>query len=641
MNRFKNLDLDQALRLIVEGTAAETGKGFYSALVKALAITLNTTGAWVTEYLEETGRLRALAFWLNGDWVMDYEYELPGTPCETVIKEGKLVHIPDNVTQLFPRDADLKAFNAVSYMGVPLKKDDGSVLGHLAILDTNPMPADPRLLSFFRIFAMRAEAEHRRLRTESEIREREEKLSRLIGSAMDAILELDHDFNITLVNQAATHIFDCSEDELIGRNFQTLLTRSSLKIFLDLIEQLNNPATERKHLWLPSGLEAIRSDGLTLPLEATISIAKSHSSNLYTLILRNVNDRYEAEKKIQRLTEQTEYLQEELKSIHSFDEIIYCSDLMRDLLRDVRSVAGTNTTALILGETGTGKELIARAIHQASPRCDRPLIKVNCAALPVTLIESELFGHERGSFTGATAKRVGRFQLADSGTIFLDEVGELPLELQAKLLRVLQENEFEAVGSSRTIKVDVRVIAATNRDLAKSVEAGQFREDLFYRLNVFPLTVPPLRARREDIALLANAFLANTLRKFGRRVQTFTTGEIERLDKYDWPGNVRELQNVIERAVISSQAGRPNLDRALPLSTPSQLVATPTRDHGVMTVAEFQDLEKRNIMLALQKCDWRIAGESGAAKLLGMKPSTLTSRMASLGITRVPLSKSL
>jgi transcriptional regulator with GAF, ATPase, and Fis domain len=206
---------------------------------------------------------------------------------------------------------------------------------------------------------------------------------------------------------------------------------------------------------------------------------------------------------------------------------------------------------------------------------------------------------------------------------------------------VLQENEFEAVGSSRTIKVDVRVIAATNRDLAKSVEAGQFREDLFYRLNVFPLTVPPLRARREDIAPLANAFLANTLRKFGRRVQTFTTGEIERLDKYDWPGNVRELQNVIERAVISSQDGRPNLDRALPLSTPPQLVAAPTKDHGVLTVAEVQDLEKRNIMLALQKCDWRIAGESGAAKLLGMKPSTLTSRMASLGITRVPLSKSL
>jgi transcriptional regulator with GAF, ATPase, and Fis domain len=311
---------------------------------------------------------------------------------------------------------------------------------------------------------------------------------------------------------------------------------------------------------------------------------------------------------------------------------------MLSLLRDVERVARTDTSVLILGETGTGKELIARAVHNASRRASKPLIKVNCAALPATLIESELFGHERGSFTGATAKRTGRFHLADGGTIFLDEVGELPLELQAKLLRVLQEGEFEPVGSSKTIKVDVRVIAATNRDLSKRVDEGQFREDLYYRLDVFPLTVPPLRDRREDIALLANAFLERSLQKLGRTMEPLSAEAVRRLNAYDWPGNLRELQNVIERSVIVAEDGRPNLDRALPLSAKDQASVSFGSINGrdeearVLTVGELQELEKKNIIAALERCNWRIAGDNGAANLLGMKPSTLNSRIASLGI---------
>ena len=632
MSRFQNLDVDQALRLIVEGTAAETGTGFYNALVKRLAATLNTNGAWVTEYLEETARLRALAFWLNGEFVSDYEYELPGTPCEPVIKEVKLVHIPDNVAQLFPNDPDLKAFGAVSYLGVPLRDESGGILGHLAILDSNPLPADPRLLNFFRIFAVRAAAEHRRLRAERELREREEKLNRLITSAMDGILELDHDLNVTLANQAAADIFNSSQSELLGRNFQKLLSANSITILEDVLAQLNSDSIQRQHVWIPVGFEAFQRDGQTVPLEATLSASSSHRRQFYTVILRNVNERNVAIRQINHLTQQTEYLKDELKAVHNFDEIIGNSEVMKNLLRDVERVAVTAASVLILGETGTGKELIARAIHNASKRRDKPLIKVNCAALPATLIESELFGHERGSFTGATAKRAGRFQLADGGTIFLDEVGELPLDLQPKLLRVLQEGEFEPVGSSRTIKVDVRVIAATNRDLEKHVAEGRFREDLYYRLSVFPLIVPPLRERREDIAPLANAFLTRSLKMHGRTVERLHADAIARLNAYDWPGNVRELQNVIERSVIVADGRGPNLERALPPAAAGAPV-TPSSDR-VLTVAELQELEKNNILSALRTCGWKIAGDDGAAKLLGMKPSTLNSRISALGLKK-------
>ena len=632
MNRFQNLDVDQALRLIVEGTAAETGTSFYAALVKTLAATLNTTGAWVTEYLGDSERLRALAFWLNDQWISDYEYNLEGTPCQVVIKDGKLFHVENDVTQLFPNDPDLAAFNAVSYVGVPLYNEDGSVLGHLAILDSKPMPADPRIVSFVRIFAVRAAAEHRRLRAEAETRDREEKLNRLIGCAMDAIVELDQDLNITVANKSATDLFNIPQEELLGQSFKDRLTPKGLSIFLNVLKQLNNRESSPQQLWIPTGLGLIGNNRHTFPAEATVSRSTSQRQHFYTLILRNMNERQEAERQLRELTEQTEYLKEELKAVHNFDEIIGNSEVMLSLMRDVDSVASTEASVLILGETGTGKELIARAIHNASKRASKPLIKLNCAALPATLIESELFGHERGSFTGATAKRSGRFHLADGGSIFLDEVGELPLELQAKLLRVLQEGEFEPVGSSQTIKVDVRVIAATNRDLVNAVAEGKFREDLYYRLNVFPITVPPLRSRGEDIALLANAFLMRSLQKLGRRVEEFSAEDLVRLKSYEWPGNVRELQNVIERAVIVSRDGRLNLDRALPVvERVSTLDQNPER---VLTVGELEDLEKKNILAALKNCNWTIAGDNGAAKLLGMKPSTLNSRISSLGIKR-------
>jgi formate hydrogenlyase transcriptional activator len=318
-------------------------------------------------------------------------------------------------------------------------------------------------------------------------------------------------------------------------------------------------------------------------------------------------------------------------------EMLGQSAAMKELFVSLERVAATDTTVLVLGETGTGKELIARSIHEASARKARPLVRVNCAAIPGTLMESEFFGHERGAFTGATAKREGRFALADGGTIFLDEVGELPLDLQAKLLRVLQEGEFEPLGSARTHKVNVRVVAATNRDLGAMVADGKFREDLFYRLNVFPLRVPPLRERGTDVALLARAFVERFARRMGRRLDLPHPDDLRRLQEYSWPGNVRELQNVIERAIILSAGSRLDLSRALPRSdtTLSPVESAKADGNGrILSAQEMESLERANIERALTACGGKVSGENGAAQRLGLAPSTLSSRMKALGIVR-------
>jgi transcriptional regulator with GAF, ATPase, and Fis domain len=307
------------------------------------------------------------------------------------------------------------------------------------------------------------------------------------------------------------------------------------------------------------------------------------------------------------------------------------------VLQSVAQVAPTDTTVLVLGETGTGKELVARAIHAASGRRGRPLINVNCAALPATLIESELFGHEVGAFTGAIKRRQGRFALADGGTIFLDEVGELPLELQAKLLRVLQEGEIEPLGGSAVRRVDVRVIAATNRNLEQAVHERQFREDLYYRLNVFPIRLPSLRERGDDVVLLAAAFAQRFAERTGRTIAALSEACMQRLRSYSWPGNIRELQNVMERAVITASNGRIDLDRVFPEAVARTIAEPAPADEAgsrIRTAIELQSLERDNIIRALERCDWRVAGDGGAASLLGLRPSTLASRMKSLGISR-------
>lgn len=632
------LDEDTALRTILEGTANETGERFFTALVENLAKALNTHGAWVTEYIEETRRLRGLAFWMDGKWVQGYEVAIAGTPCEKVIDSADLVHFPDNLLELFPDDPEVKQVGAVSYMGMALKDLDGKVLGHLAVVDRRPMPEEPRVLALFRIFAARAAAELQRIRAEAQVREREEKLRRLVDSAMDAIIEFDRGLRVTRLNPAAEHVFRCTASQVLGESFNRFLVDEGRQRLFSLVQELDARSGERRSLWIPGGLQALATDGTQFPAEATLSRFEVERQPFYTLILRNINERLEADRKIHSLTAEAEYLREEIKSRCGFDEIIGLSKPLQEVLRDVEQVAATDTTVLILGETGTGKELIARAIHSASRRCDKPLITINCAAIPAALMESEFFGHERGAFTGATQRREGRFSLADRGTVFLDEIGELSLDLQAKLLRILQEGEFEPVGSSQTKKVNVRVIAATNRDLNKAVKDGTFREDLYYRLNVFPIEIPPLRERGDDIVVLASTFAAKFAQRIGRSIEPLTENCKRRLKAYSWPGNVRELQNVIERAVITSCNGHVNLNRALPDSPVETTVAAepvrPQAEKRILRIRELQQLERENILAALESSGWRVAGKDGAAELLGMNPSTLNSRIRALKIER-------
>jgi formate hydrogenlyase transcriptional activator len=331
-----------------------------------------------------------------------------------------------------------------------------------------------------------------------------------------------------------------------------------------------------------------------------------------------------------KLNEEKVYLEEEIRTEHNFDEIVGESAALRRVLKEVETVAATDSTVMVRGETGTGKELIARAIHQLSPRRDRTFVKLNCAAIPSGLLESELFGHEKGAFTGAITQKVGRFELAHQGTLFLDEVGDIPLELQPKLLRVLQEQEFERLGSTRTIRVDVRLVAATNRDLVPMAAEGRFRSDLYYRLNVFPVLLPPLRERRGDIPRLVHHFTQQFARRMGRRIESIPAETMDALTHYAWPGNVRELQNVIERAVILSMG--PTLQVPLgDLQAAALQAPAPAPAPAPVTLA---DAEREHILGVLRESAWVLGGPEGAAARLGMKRSTLQWKMKKLGLSR-------
>jgi transcriptional regulator with GAF, ATPase, and Fis domain len=375
-----------------------------------------------------------------------------------------------------------------------------------------------------------------------------------------------------------------------------------------LICYLRTPAQEDMLAWLP-----------TFAAHAAVAIGNCRALQEITLLH-------------EQLEQERDYLREEAAQIVPVDGIVGESEALQRVLRQVDLVAPTDANVLIQGESGTGKELIARAIHQRSPRAGRSLVKVNCASIPKELFESEFFGHVRGAFTGAVSDRVGRFQLADRGTLFLDEVGEIPLDLQTKLLRVLQEGEFERVGEATTRRASVRVLAATNRELRSEVEAGRFRLDLFYRLSVFPIQVPPLRERREDISVLATRFIRAASQRLSRPVPRVPQREVARLIGYDWPGNIRELQHVVERAVIlSPPGGSLSFDVTAPATAASVPIAP---DRAYRTEAEWRRLERDNLLAALGAAGGKVAGARGAAALLGVNPNTLASRLRALGIRK-------
>jgi len=365
-------------------------------------------------------------------------------------------------------------------------------------------------------------------------------------------------------------------------------------------------------VWDPAG-NAVRMSGWI----QDINERKQAELNLQAALseIKELKDHLEAERA---------YLQEEIKLEYNYENIIGQSDEINYVLYKVEQIAATDTTVLVLGETGTGKELIARAVHSLSPRKGRALVKINCATLPSNLIESELFGHEKGAFTGAHSRHSGRFEVANGATLFLDEIGELPLELQPKLLRVIQDGEFERLGSAHTIKVDVRVIAATNRHLEEEVRKGRFREDLWYRLNIFPITAPPLRDRREDISLLVDYFVDKISKRLGKSIESIPTTVMNTLQNYHWPGNVRELENVLERAVINSSG--PKL----------HLVDELEKPHKDLPMAQktLDDIERDYIIQVLEQTQWKVSGKNGAAEILGLDRSTLRARMRKLGIVK-------
>jgi PAS domain S-box-containing protein len=580
---------------------------------------------------------------MNGAYVEHYEYQIPGTPCEQVIERACLVHYRDRVIDLFPEDADLVTLNAVSYAGVPLLKPDGTVLGHLSALDTKPLELAPELEAVFRIFAARAAAEFHRIRAEAAVQDSEMRFSRLFESALDGIFELDAGFRIQRANAAASSFFGVAKEKLAKQNLSTFLTASGEQRLLAIAQELESSGQDSA--WVPRGFDAVRGDGSRFPAEASVSRFEVSGQRRYCVILRNVQDQLAAENRVRELEEETAYLQSEIAEHQRFEEIAGDSPAIQKLGDAIRQVAPTPANVLITGETGTGKELVARAIHKASHRAAKPFIRVNCAAIPASLCESEFFGHEKGAFTGAAARRVGRFELAQGGTIFLDEVGELPLELQPKLLRVLQEGEFEPVGSSHTRKVDVRVVAATNRDLGAEVAAGRFREDLFYRLNVFPVVVPPLRDRGPDVEKLTHLFIERYAARIGRARPELTADCFRRLRSYHWPGNVRELENVMERAVIIAAQGRTSLRDILPVAE-APLARQSHRagqDGTLRTRQDLRELERNTVVRALEEAKWKVSGAGGAARALGVPPSTLQSRMKALQIERpkekVPLSR--
>lgn len=356
-------------------------------------------------------------------------------------------------------------------------------------------------------------------------------------------------------------------------------------------------------------------------------------ANHLAAAIANAHALEEIEALKQRLELENEYLREEVTQSVAFGDLIGQSPSLQAVTRQIELVAPTNSAVLILGESGVGKEVVAREIHRHSQRSGRPLIKVNCAAVPRELYESEFFGHAKGAFTGALRDRAGRFELADGGTLFLDEIGEIPLDLQAKLLRVLQEGEIERIGEERTRRINVRVIAATNRNLRAEAESGRFRQDLFYRLSVFPMELPPLRKRVEDIPLLAEHFLARFSRQLGRRTPRLTLANVQELQRYDWPGNVRELQHALERACIVSTDGKLRFEFVKEPPKHQAPASETNARQEVMTDQELRQLEASNIRAALEACNGKIYGAEGAAALLGMKPTTLASRIKALGIT--------
>jgi formate hydrogenlyase transcriptional activator len=463
-----------------------------------------------------------------------------------------------------------------------------------------------------------------RKKAEEAVRVSENRFRSLFESSPDAIIVTSGDGKIAEVNGRVEKSFGYNRSELLGQAVEILVPERFRQIHPSQRQQYTADPQVRP---MGIGLELYgrRKDGSEFPVDIMLSPAETASGKVVLSVIRDLSEKKQAEEALLRKERENQYLEEELNLEHSFEDIVGESAGLKRVLKQVETVAPTDVTVLILGETGTGKDLIARAIHQLSSRRGHTLVKLNCAAIPTGLLESELFGHEKGAFTGAISQKIGRLELAHQGTLFLDEIGDLPPELQPKILRALQEKEFERLGSNRTIPVDVRLVAATNRNLEKMVADRQFRSDLYYRLRVFPITIPALRERREDIPLLVRYFVAKHSRRMGKQIETIPPDVMKALAKWDWPGNIRELENFLERAVILSKGPMLRVPLA-ELETPGEPSATAD--------STLQTTERDHILRVLRESKGLISGPKGAAARLGLKRTTLNSKLKKLEIER-------
>jgi PAS domain S-box-containing protein len=625
---------EEILKSISDHTSGVTGSDYFRELTRFITNTLNVRYSMVVLCSEnDITKLRMLSYVDRQEVLDNIDYDTHGTPCE-IVMQGKEFFCADKLEESFPSEKGI-----MSWVAVPIfSPTSGKVIGNIAAFDNVPMVNDQNQIAILRIFAARAGAEIERIRAEEKVvetlklsnvdlqvklKESEKRFRDLFEEAPIAYVHEGLDSKFIKANRAALNILGMRPED-VPNTYGKLMapdTPDAQKRMKEAFESIGR-GTDTSGVVL----ELRRQDNgkpVWIQWWSNPDLGGQFTRTMFI----DITEKVLMEQEQARLKAENKYLQEEIKLSYNFEEIISKSNLFQKVLQQIERVASTDATVLILGESGTGKELLARAVHNISNRGKRPLVKVNCATLPSNLIESELFGHEKGAFTGAMDRKIGRFELADGGTIFLDELGELPIELQAKLLRVLQEGEFERLGNSKTLKVNVRVIAATNRNLQLAIEKKEFREDLFYRLNVFPITCPPLRNRKEDIPLLVKHFLQKYEGKMGKKIVHVPHEVMDALCAYNWPGNIRELENLIERAMILSPGTELTYGDWVP--TMKQIA-----NNSQGPVQKLEEVEKNHITEVLKQLNWKVSGENGAAKFLGLNPTTLEARMKKLGIKR-------
>ncbi|MEE9238909.1 MAG: sigma 54-interacting transcriptional regulator [Thermodesulfobacteriota bacterium] len=568
------------------------------------------------------------------EWFVKRVRKIPypkGYTWKTII-DGKPRYCPDvdKDTVIGPAG---KEVGTKSYVSMSIKYQDKTV-GCINVHSFHKNAFDEEELRLLEIVAHQIETAINNAKQSELIQQSEERFRLIVEASPNAMIMVGHDGKIKLVNHPTEKLFGYDREELIGETLEILLPERFRNKHLEFrTGYYKNP--QARPMGLGRDLFALRKDGSEIPVEISLSPVQTNEGPMVLSTLVDITERKRAElelknafSEIERLKDRLEreniYLKEEIDLQYRHGEIVGKSEAIKKVLSQVEQVAMTESTVLLQGETGTGKELLAREIHNLSSLSARAMVKVDCTVMPPNLVESELFGHEKGSFTGAFSRQIGRFEVADGTTIFLDEIAELTLDIQAKLLRVIQEGRFERIGSNKTINVDVRIIAASNKDLTKCVMKGSFREDLYHRLNVFPILVPPLRDRKSDILLLVQFFINEFAKSMGKQIEIVQKKSMEALIGYSWPGNIRELRNIIERAMIISKG------KTLNIELPG------VKHRKSIKVANIREHEKNYILDVLEMTEWRIRGKGGAAEILAIKPTTLESRMLKLGIERSP-----